>query len=152
MSVEQSNDIPIPLKTIGLLDNICVTSITELIQLLPQLLIGSAPSTITNVVVGPNQPTSAQRDAVWFRTNNVPQFLGIYMFLEGEWTIVYPYENPVLWVYGNSTEIGNGYVLVDENIPTSQIDSTTRAYIMSQYKTHSSGSYYTYFAVTLAGA
>lgn len=109
--------VDIPLKVLNLPDLLCVKSITDLVKQLPDLLVGQAPTSITNVVVGNIQPFDTQRDTIWFRKDNAGNFLGIYVFSNGSWQQMYPVQNERFMVYRNPDDpvtIPPGYTRFDE--------------------------------------
>lgn len=109
--------VDIPLKVINLPDLLCVKSLTDLVQQLPTLLVGQAPTSITNVVVSNIQPLDTQRDTVWFRKDNAGNFLGIYVYSNGTWQQMYPVPGERFMLYRNSTDpttIPPGYTRFDD--------------------------------------
>lgn len=90
MSKDTPNDIIAPLELIGFLDGTCFESIQDFLTQLPNYLVAKIPASITNVIVGPFQPTDTQRDSIWFKTDNSGAFVGIYAFSSGTFTQVFP--------------------------------------------------------------
>lgn len=89
---------PIPSSTIvgslvvkDLPELFCFEDARSLIEQLPTLLgVAISASNISNVVVGPAQPSDSQTTSIWFRTNNAGNFVGIYVFSGGTWNNIYP--------------------------------------------------------------
>lgn len=92
----------------------CYKNFTEFLKALPSLFAVQVPSTVTNVIVSPSQPTSSQTSSVWIRTNGAAEFVGIYVFSGGEWIKVCPAPNQIIWMYGDSSQIPHGYKSTDD--------------------------------------
>ena len=91
----------------------CFTNFNDFLKALPSLYAVEVPSTVTNVIVSPSQPTSSQTSSVWVRTNNSSQFLGIYVFSEGNWIQICPAPGQIIWAYGDSSAPPDGYKTTD---------------------------------------
>ena len=92
----------------------CFTNFTDFLKALPDLYAVAVPSSVTNVIVGPSQPTSSQTSSVWVRINNAGTFLGIYVFSDGKWIQICPAPNQIIWMYGDSSAIPDGYTSTDD--------------------------------------
>lgn len=46
------------------------------------------PETISNVVVSASEPSDIQNTALWVRTDNAGNFIGLYVVSEGNWTLL----------------------------------------------------------------
>jgi len=101
------------LTVIGLPDLECYEDLKALILDLPNLLGVMIPESITNVVVSNIQPTSGQRDSVWYRLSNGGLFMGIYMFSGGTWIQLIPAPGEVKFIHGDSVNPPAGYILTD---------------------------------------
>lgn len=111
-----SDVVDIPLKVLNLPDLLCVKNITDLVQQLPNFLVGQAPTSITNVVVSNVQPLDTQRDSVWFRKDNAGNFIGIYVYSNGTWQQMYPVPGQMFRMYRNPDDpvtIPVGYTRFD---------------------------------------
>lgn len=137
------------IKLIGLIESCCFSSVQELIKALPNLLMAEFPEGLTNVTVGNKQPSEEERDNLWIRKDNSGSFIGIYVFSQGVWRCIEPLKGGVKWVHGDSRDIEQGYSLIDTGLVGFTADEIT--HIKHQYFLHSSGTYYTYFAVTFTG-
>lgn len=82
--------VDIPIKVISLPDLLCVNSLTDFLKMLPDLIVGQAPTSITNVVIGNQQPLDSQRDTIWVRKDNAGNFIGIYVYSNGTWQQMFP--------------------------------------------------------------
>lgn len=99
-----SSVVDIPLKVINLPDLLCVNSLVDFLQQLPNFLVGAAPTSITNVVVGNTQPLDSQRDTIWFRQDNAGNFIGIYVFSSGTWQQMFPMPGQIFPHWRTSTD------------------------------------------------
>lgn len=109
----------------------------------------SIPSNITNVVVSSVQPTDSQRTNVWLRIGNDGNFVGLFLYALGQWRQIFPQPQGVFWFYGNSDNIPDGYLLVDEDNPhftAPQVDA-----IQQQFVPPGNTGPYTYYAGTYEG-
>lgn len=68
----------------------CFKTFEEFLLALQTYLVIEIPDTITNVVVGSSEPSSSQRDSIWYRFNSTGDFLGIYLFSGGSWNLQIP--------------------------------------------------------------
>lgn len=149
MSREPGNITLAPIKITGLPDNYCFTTIQALLRDLQTYAFAEIPGSITNVHVGNTQPTSTQRSDVWFRQNADGKFIGIYMFDGSTWKQVLPAPQQIIWMYGDSTDIPAGFLLIDNDnshFTTPEVTSIQTAY----YPTPGTPPY-TIFAVTWEG-
>jgi hypothetical protein len=91
----------------------CFTNFNDFLKQLPALYAVEVPSTVTNVIVSPSQPTSNQTSSVWIRMSNASQFYGLYVFSEGQWIQIVPAPQQVIWMYGDSQNPDPGYKTTD---------------------------------------
>lgn len=110
------------LKLKGLVDELCATSLAEYTKLLPTLFSVLIPSSISNVVVGVQQPGDDRRDNLWVRLDNSGDFIGLYVYAQGQWRQVSPVDNQLFYVFGNSTIDIPGFTLATDftGLTTSQ--------------------------------
>lgn len=92
----------------------CFTNFTDFLKALPSLYAVEVPSSVTNVIVSPSQPTSSQTSAVWIRTSASGTFLGMYVFSDGAWMQIVPAPHQIIWMYGDSSAIPTGYKSTDD--------------------------------------
>jgi len=92
----------------------CFTNFTDFLKALPSLYAVEVPSTVTNVIVGPSQPTSSQTSSVWIRTDSSGGFIGVYVFSQGQWRLIIPGPQQIFWLYGDSSAPPAGYITTDE--------------------------------------
>lgn len=141
---------PVKPKVKGLPDGVCVNSFSEFIKLLEDYLVIEIPGTVSNVVVGVNQPAENERSKIWFRVDNSSSFIGIYVYSGGSWQKIYPLTGQVFWVHGDSRNVDPGFKLIDEN--NSQFTAAEANFFKSLYLPNPiDASFYTYFAVTYEG-
>lgn len=81
------------LKIIGMPEEACFKSFAEFLEALQTYSVLEIPTSITNVTVSKQQPSSSERNNVWFRFNDSGEFVGIYIFTNGAWTQTYPTSN-----------------------------------------------------------
>lgn len=108
--------VDIPIRILNLPDTLCVNSLLEFLQKLPEFLVGQAPTSITNVVVGNVQPLDSERDSIWFRKDNAGNFIGIYVFSGGTWQQMFPMPGQVFPRWRTSTDPTSdptGYTRID---------------------------------------
>jgi hypothetical protein len=148
MSTEDVDVTLANLRSVGLADDFCFSSTSELLKAIEQNFKAVIPNTITNVIVSNAQPQSTERNSVWFRLSNSGTFTGIYMFTGTTWAQVIPAPNQVIWMYGDSNNVPVGFQLVDSNNPNFTIAQVN--HIKSFYYPAGAGPY-SYFAVTFSG-
>lgn len=130
-------------------DLACFTDFRELLLSLQTFLSVEIPASITNVIISNIQPGDDQRQSLWIRLSNGGNFIGVYFFAVGAWRQVFPQPNGVFWMFGDSRDIPNGYLLVDEDNPHFTTSGAQK--IMSNYVVSVAGDFFTYFAVTFEG-
>lgn len=153
MANGQTRTVRGAIKIENLPDLSCFKSFKDFVQALPSFLALEIPVNITNVIVSNIQPTDSQRDSVWFRFSNSGTFVGIYVFSGGAWRQIVRVPAPnveVIWTYGDSREIDEQFLIVDQDNPHFTASDATQ--IMTQYIQDPTNTYYTYFAVTYEGA
>lgn len=137
------------LKLRGLPDVACFTSFIEFLRAIPDYYGVEIPNSITNVVVSNIEPLDTQRDYIWFRRSNGGTFLGIYVYASGSWKQVAPAPQQVFWMYGDSRNVPDGYILVDNNNPNFTAGEVTA--LQAKYISDPSSTYFVYFATTYEG-
>lgn len=136
------------IRAFGLPQDFCFENVTQLISAISQYFKAVIPNDITNVIVSQSQPTSTQRMNMWVRLSASGTFIGIYFFNGTTWVQVLPIPNGVFWMHGDSTDVPEGFQLVDTGNPNFTAPEIT--HIKSFYYPAGPGPY-TYFAVTFAG-
>lgn len=97
MSKDKSSTVVGTLEVVGLLENLCINTPADLVRALPNLLVPTFPSSITNVLFSVGQPTETQRDSVWVKQNTGGQVLGLFIYTGGKWVAILSIEQPI-WV------------------------------------------------------
>lgn len=136
------------LKVTGLLEDLCIESLQELIQTLPQLLSVQIPASITNVTIGPEQPGDSERQNLWIRTDNSSDFVGIYIYALGQWRQVYPVPGQLFRIVGDSRTPPKGFTLATDS---PSLSAAQKTWIVSQWLPNSTNEYYTIFDVVYSG-
>lgn len=136
----------------NILDTYCIESIEQLIEKLPDLLGVEIPaSSLTNVVVSNIQPSDSQTTDVWFRLSNSGSFLGIYVFADGVWNVIYPVnyadQVQIFWHYSPTGEVPPGFEKITAE--TANINADIVTALMAQYLT--ADSIEMYFAMQYIG-
>lgn len=90
MSRNAQSTVTAPLKVLGIPENFCYESMPQFIQALTQFLVAVIPTSITNVVVGNIQPNDTQRFTLWVALDNAGKFVGLKVYSEGEWVLLFP--------------------------------------------------------------
>jgi len=103
---------PIPLTITGLSEEECFEGSTfyEAIKAILAKVRVLVPDSITNVVVGNEEPNDSQRDYVWFRLDNAGNYVGTFLYTGGDWKQIDPVPQALTWVYGDSTSPPDGYL------------------------------------------
>lgn len=136
------------LKLNGSIDRMCFSSWKEFVQSIPNLFSVEVPKSVTNVTVGEAPPTEDSVDNVWFRRDSSGAILGIYVFQDGAWRQFYNLPpTQVVWMYGNSASLPDGFVLIDTGDP--YVPSNVVTILKAQYIALGGG--YSYFAVRWEG-
>lgn len=135
------------IKLVDLPDSLCFSTLQELIEALPKHLVACIPANITNVTVGTTQPTDSAD--VWFRYDSGGRFIGIWVFSAGNWVQFAPTPNGVFWMYGDSGDLPEGYILVDGSNPNFSAGDVTS--IQAYFLPTPGVPPYTYFACTFDG-
>lgn len=138
-----------PLKLQGLPDLACFKCFEDLLQALPSYLFAEIPITITNIVFSSTQPLDTQRDYIWFRRDNSGGFLGIYLYVGGQWQQIYPTPNGIFRMYGDSRDIPPGYLLADADNPN--LTAAMATHLETQWLLDPTLTYYVIFDVTYEG-
>lgn len=104
------------IKFIDVPNDFCITTITELVKFIQKHgMVEFNASSITNVVVGPDQPSDTS--VVWFRISPSGNYIGVYVYVQSQWVVVFPPPNQVIRMYGNSSTIPIGYELITSTTP-----------------------------------
>lgn len=104
------------IKFVDVPNDFCITNVTELIKFIHQHgKIELDASQITNVVVGVDQPSDTT--VIWFRISASGNFIGVYVFVQSQWLPVFPPPQQVIRMYGDSTDIPEGYQLISSGTP-----------------------------------
>ena len=130
-------------------EDTCFTSFQEFLKALQDFLIVEIPASVTNVIVSNQEPSTAQRGSVWFKFNNAGVFQGIYLFTNGAWNQMLPAPNEVIWMYGSSDDIPEGFQLIDSDNPNFTAPQIT--HIQTFFYPTPGTPPYEYFAVTFTG-
>lgn len=103
------------------------------------------------IVSGRNTPSPDNNDKMWAREDNNRNWLGWHKFIRGKWRRAYEYRSDqVIWMVGNSTNIPEGFQLIDASTPG--FSGNVLNQITGQYVETSPGSgVYEYFAVRFIG-
>lgn len=138
------------LKIQGLLEDLCFEDVKELIKALPQYLSVEIPSSISNVVVGVEQPGAGQRDNLWVRTANSGNFVGVYVYALGQWRQIIPVPVQLVRVYGDSRNPPEGYTLATE---AGVLTESQKLYLKGTWHWHNdvADTYYDIFDVIYTG-
>jgi hypothetical protein len=138
------------LKLVGSPDKICPMTWDELLRSIPSLYAVDVPRNVTNVTIGAVQPPESDNDNLWVRINSDGTFVGFYTFQTGAWRKAYQYTlNDVIWRWGNSASIEDGFKLIDQNsaLPVPVIDKLMLDYVVDPVNPTN----YIYFAVQFVG-
>lgn len=136
------------LVSVGLPQDFCFENVQQLIQGISQYFKAVIPDSITNVIVSNSQPTSTERDSMWVRLSASGTIMGIYFYTGITWKQVLPAPNEVIWMYGDSADVPEGFILVDGSNPN--FTAPEVAYLQGMFYPAGPGPW-TYFAVTFAG-
>lgn len=136
-------------KLDGLIEGKCFTSWEEFLSELPKMLIVEIPTGITNVTVGNAQPSSSELDHLWVKTDGAGSFIGLFIYATGSWRQIYPVPNQIFLMYGDSSNIPDGYRLASEdpNISAAMLANLQKVWSILT----TSPTTYSVFHVTYAG-
>lgn len=139
------------IKVTDLPDDTCLTTVRELILSLERFLaVEFDAEQVTNVIVSSVEPETTERNIIWFRTDNSGNFLGINVFIQGEWIQMFPPPNSIIRMYGRSTELPQGYALVSTSVPgftPPMVAKLQESWVLQQ----PGGQYYVLFDVVYVG-
>lgn len=110
----------IPLTVDNLPDLDCVNGWQEAFLTFIKNSVVEVPSSITNVKISNESPSSGERNYLWIRLNNSGSFVGFYIFADGDWQNVPagPVLGAIYRVAGqNSESLPAGFALADGNTP-----------------------------------
>lgn len=125
-----SDVVNAPIVLLGLPDLLCVKSVQDLVQQLPNFLVAAIPTSITNVIIGAAEPLDTQRSSFWIRTSNSGGFIGFYLFTGGSWQQIFPVPNGIQAVFRNSGDSiapPPGYTRLDNLSPLIMDPATVAA-------------------------
>lgn len=111
-------------------------------------------SNVDFVVVGSEVPSEDDKARLWIKLYNNGTFAGFYKFENGKWTEISTHRpDEVVWFVGDSRNIPDGYILIDESNGT--MTSSNIRHIMDMYNrdttVETDTPVYTYFACTYIG-
>lgn len=91
MSVVIQDTIVAPLKVIESARQRCVNEMSneQFLYALPQLLVSQYPVSVSGVIVGVEQPSTADRDKLWIRRDVRGNIVGQYLFQISGWKPFY---------------------------------------------------------------
>lgn len=138
-------------KIKNLTDLRCYKSFEDMLLDLVNNMILEIPTSITNVVISNQQPTDDKRESLWIRLNSAGGFIGVYLFSDGSWTLIYPIPSSVYWFYGDSRNPPEGFRLMNGSNPLFTVGSTLLQGIMSKYVYDNTNTYYEYYAANFIG-
>lgn len=105
-------------KLIDFPDDACLTTVKDLLMDLERYLAIELPvESITNVVVSSSEPDLTDRDIIWYRVDNSGNFIGQFVYVQGEWLQMFPPPQAIFKMYGSSLEIPPGYALITAGTP-----------------------------------
>lgn len=105
-------------KLIGFPDDECLTTVKDLLMNLEQYLAIELPvEQVTNVFVSSSEPDITDRDIIWYRVDNAGNFIGMFVFVQGQWLQMFPPPNGIFRMYGSSLQIPEGYQLITTDTP-----------------------------------
>lgn len=133
-------------KLLNSFDITCYESWPQAVQGLVENLGLVIPGSVTNVIVSNQQPSNSQTNYIWFRQNSAGEFVGIYLYSDGQWTQFFPAPNQIIRMYGNSTQVPSGFILADSSNPN--ITAEQAAFLQNTWLPDSSQQFYTIFDVT----
>lgn len=137
-------------KVIDFPDDTCLTTVKALLMDLERYLaIELKVESITNVFVTSTEPDAADRDIIWFRIDTAGNFIGIFIYVQGQWVQMFPAPNQIIRMYGNSNDIPIGFALIDANTPgftSAMVTAITDTWLLD-----STNSYYVIFDVVYVG-
>lgn len=138
------------IKVIDLPDDACLTTVRDLVLMLEKYLaVEIDASDITNVVVSSSEPDAGDRNVIWFKIDNSGNFVGIHVFVQGEWLQMFPPPSAIIRMYGNSTDVPEGYALIENG--TAGFTSGMVAALQAQWHLETGGTFYDIFDVVYVG-
>lgn len=104
------------IKFVNVPNDFCLTDITALIKFIQKNgRIEFDAANVTNVVVSQDQP--ADTSVVWFAISDSGNFIALRVYVQSQWVNVFPAPSSVYRMYGNSSSIPNGYILITNTTP-----------------------------------
>lgn len=139
------------IKVIDVPDDACITTVRDLVlQLEKYLAVEFEDEKITNVIVSTNEPDTTSRDVLWFRLDNSGNFIGLYVFVQGQWLQMFPPPQAIIRMYGRSDDIPPGYQLISEDTPGLTAEAAA-AIIEGWHETEAESGLYDVFDVVYVG-
>jgi len=137
------------LKFIDVPNDFCITTVTELIKFVQKHgVVEFDASQLTNVYVGTTQPSDTS--VIWFKISPSGNYVGVFVYVQSEWTVVFPPPSQVIRMYGDSTNIPTGYELITSTTPG--FSSAMVSFLQGQWMPNpSSPSDYLIFDVVYTG-
>lgn len=141
------------IKIQNILEEACVLDFPDLIRQLPNFITIEVPSTISNVVIGPQQPGSDKRNNLWIRTDSSGDFLGIFVYAVGLWRQVYPVPMGLIRIADGAADSRTppvGYTLATE---ANVLTQSQKDFLVQQWHWHLDvpNTYYDIFDVFFTG-
>lgn len=103
------------LKLDGFIEGKYFTSWQDFVQSIPDLFSVEVPNNITNVTIGSTEPSSSERDNMWFKENSAGSPVGIFIYSGGAWKQFLPVPNEIHLIYGDSRTPPFGYTVVTDS-------------------------------------
>lgn len=137
--------------------DLCFTKAPDFVNQLIKILGIEFPvfSNENFVIYGFQIPNEDQKNKLWVKTDRAGHFQGYFLFIDGSWQRIYDYSvQDVVWKYGDSREIEDGFQLIDGTVAA--IPTAVQEHIMSFYHQNASEStplnpVYDYFATIYLG-
>lgn len=139
------------IKLEGQIDDLCIEDLASFIKALEKYAKIHIPYSVTNVIVGNIPPGDGDRQKVWFRTDSSGSFVGIYIYAQGSWNVIFPYPKQLFWIGpgSDSRKIEKGFELISED--SGGMTTGEAQAIVAQYIGSPGNDYYTYYAVRYKG-
>ena len=138
------------IKVIDVPEDASLTTVRDLLQQLERYLaVEFDVDKITNVVVSSLEPEVSERDIVWFRLDNAGNFIGVFVFVQGQWLQMFPCPNEVTKVTGDSRNPPPGYALVSTELAGFTTAMVNK--LQTEWELDPSETYYVIFHVVYVG-
>lgn len=136
------------IKFVDVPNDFCLTTIIDLIQFIQKNgKVEFDASAITNVVVSTDQPTDTS--VIWFAISNSGNFIGVKVFVQSQWVNVFPAPSSLYRMYGNSTNIPDGYTLITST--TSGFTAGMVSFLQTQWLRDPTDTFWQIFDVVYIG-